>query len=261
MRGFYFMLFRKTLLCFLSLLIFSFAFADVRVKGYTRKDGTYVNPHYRSNPDGNFYNNWSTVGNVNPYTGKIGTKTENSNQGKIYKPSTTKDLNIPYLQSSNPAKSTQFNTSQNIITKSVPISSLYSDPKIIVSQRLKNLDYKEDTSHLSLIDMLGLESKISAAQSLKKLGYSGDTSKLTLMEILEIESKIHASKRLYDLGYIEDSSHLSLSEMLGLETKLHSNQRLKSLGYGADTSNLSIAEMLELESRIQAIQRLKNLGY
>ena len=42
------------------------AVAQVRVRGYTRKDGTYVRPHYRSRPDGNFYNNWSTYGNVNP---------------------------------------------------------------------------------------------------------------------------------------------------------------------------------------------------
>jgi len=49
--------------------------AVVRVKGYYRKDGTYVAPHYRSDPDGKFYNNWSTKGNVNPFTGKKGTKT------------------------------------------------------------------------------------------------------------------------------------------------------------------------------------------
>lgn len=47
---------------------------SVYVRGYTRKDGTYVRPHYRSRPDGNFSNNWSTKGNVNPYTGAIGTK-------------------------------------------------------------------------------------------------------------------------------------------------------------------------------------------
>jgi hypothetical protein len=45
--------------------------AAVRVKGYFRKDGTYLQPHYRSNPDGNPYNNWSFPGNVNPYTGKV----------------------------------------------------------------------------------------------------------------------------------------------------------------------------------------------
>jgi len=48
--------------------------AQVNVHGYTRSDGTYVAPHYRSNPDGNFYNNWSTFPNVNPYTGRVGTR-------------------------------------------------------------------------------------------------------------------------------------------------------------------------------------------
>jgi hypothetical protein len=45
---------------------------DVRVRGYTRNDGTYA--HYRSSPDSNTWNNYSTKGNVNPYTGKEGTR-------------------------------------------------------------------------------------------------------------------------------------------------------------------------------------------
>ena len=49
------------------------AFADVYVRGYSRGDGTYVQPHYRSNPDGNAFNNWSSRGNINPYTGREGT--------------------------------------------------------------------------------------------------------------------------------------------------------------------------------------------
>jgi hypothetical protein len=48
--------------------------ANVRVRGYYRSNGTYVQPHWRSNPDGNFSNNWSTYPNVNPYTGAVGTK-------------------------------------------------------------------------------------------------------------------------------------------------------------------------------------------
>ncbi|MFA6280231.1 MAG: hypothetical protein WC612_05520 [Bdellovibrionales bacterium] len=31
---------------------------DVYVNGYSRQDGTYVEPHYRSAPDGNPYNNY-----------------------------------------------------------------------------------------------------------------------------------------------------------------------------------------------------------
>jgi len=46
---------------------------DVSVKGYYRKDGTYVRPHMRSAPDSSVYNNWSTKGNYNPYTGAAGT--------------------------------------------------------------------------------------------------------------------------------------------------------------------------------------------
>jgi hypothetical protein len=44
---------------------------DVHVRGYTRKDGTYVQPHWRSRPDGNPSNNYSFPGNTNPYTGKV----------------------------------------------------------------------------------------------------------------------------------------------------------------------------------------------
>lgn len=49
------------------------AAAQVRVKGYTRKDGTYVAPHYRSSPNSSKHDNYSTQGNYNPYTGKRGT--------------------------------------------------------------------------------------------------------------------------------------------------------------------------------------------
>jgi hypothetical protein len=55
----------------------SVAAAQVRVKPYTRKDGTQVQGYYRSNPDGNPYNNWSYPGNVNPYTGKEATDDPN----------------------------------------------------------------------------------------------------------------------------------------------------------------------------------------
>lgn len=44
------------------------------VKGHTTKDGTYVASHHATNPDNTKSNNWSQKGNVNPYTGKEGTK-------------------------------------------------------------------------------------------------------------------------------------------------------------------------------------------
>ena len=44
------------------------------VEGYTRGNGTYVQPHQQTNPNGTQYDNWSTQGNVNPYTGNQGTR-------------------------------------------------------------------------------------------------------------------------------------------------------------------------------------------
>jgi len=46
---------------------------QVHVRGYYRSDGTYVQPHVRSAPDGNPYNNYSFPGNYNPNTNKITT--------------------------------------------------------------------------------------------------------------------------------------------------------------------------------------------
>jgi hypothetical protein len=47
--------------------------AQVKVNGYYRKNGTYVEPYYRSSPDKSPYNNYSYPGNINPYTGKVAT--------------------------------------------------------------------------------------------------------------------------------------------------------------------------------------------
>lgn len=51
---------------------------DVRVDGYTKKDGTYVEPHHRTSPDKSKDNNYGSSGNYNPYTGKVGTDSSSS---------------------------------------------------------------------------------------------------------------------------------------------------------------------------------------
>jgi hypothetical protein len=48
---------------------------DVAVRGYTKDNGTYVQPHYRSSPNEYKNDNWSTSGNSNPHTGQSGTNT------------------------------------------------------------------------------------------------------------------------------------------------------------------------------------------
>ncbi|MDP3093609.1 MAG: hypothetical protein Q8N16_02485 [bacterium] len=44
-----------------------------RVRGYYKPStGTYVQPYYRSSPNSTRWDNYSTQGNYNPYTGKRG---------------------------------------------------------------------------------------------------------------------------------------------------------------------------------------------
>ena len=47
---------------------------DHVVHGYTKKDGTVVAPYHATNPNQTRNDNYSTRGNVNPYTGTDGTK-------------------------------------------------------------------------------------------------------------------------------------------------------------------------------------------
>ena len=71
-------------------LVFAFsapAIADQYVRGHVRSDGTYVAPHYRSSPDGRQWNNYSTQGNMNPYTGQQGSQRDTTyDPPKLYNP-------------------------------------------------------------------------------------------------------------------------------------------------------------------------------
>jgi hypothetical protein len=47
---------------------------DIPVKGYFKRDGTYVEPYHRTPPNNTINDNYSTSPNINPWTGKQGTR-------------------------------------------------------------------------------------------------------------------------------------------------------------------------------------------
>jgi hypothetical protein len=58
-----------------AIILFSTAaLADNYRQGYMRKDGVYVQPSYQSAPNNTRLDNYSTQGNINPYTGQAGTR-------------------------------------------------------------------------------------------------------------------------------------------------------------------------------------------
>lgn len=66
---------------FALLMLSSFSFSNIveartiRVRGYYKRNtGSYVMPYYRTSPNRTKWDNWSTKGNINPFTGKKGYK-------------------------------------------------------------------------------------------------------------------------------------------------------------------------------------------
>ena len=102
---------RIALLCCLA-SVSTLSFADKYVSGYTRSNGTYVQGHMRSDADSSFGNNYSTKGNINPYTGQAGTKTQSYGTGS-YGGSSTGYQNGQYGQSTG-------GQSRNIYGRSYP---------------------------------------------------------------------------------------------------------------------------------------------
>ena len=88
----------KTLIIIALAAISTTAFAG-HVNGYYRSNGTYVQPYERSNANGTARDNYSYSGNVNPYTGRIGTSTK-LDQGD-YGYSGNSDSNSTHQSSSN----------------------------------------------------------------------------------------------------------------------------------------------------------------
>lgn len=60
-------------------MLASIVYADEQVGGYTRRDGTYVQPHTRSTPDSSYNNNYNVRGNTNPNNGERGTSSPTYN--------------------------------------------------------------------------------------------------------------------------------------------------------------------------------------
>ena len=77
-------LFTIILFCFIVLGYAQTNPNHVKVKGYHRSDGTYVEPYYRTAPNSTNRDNFSTLGNTNPYTGKPGYILPDNNPLPIY---------------------------------------------------------------------------------------------------------------------------------------------------------------------------------
>lgn len=80
----------KTLLLLFVIFIPNLGVAQTiqYINPYFRTNGTYVPGHYKTTRDNNIYNNWSTRGNSNPFTGRRGyiNPSNSYNSGSFLRP-------------------------------------------------------------------------------------------------------------------------------------------------------------------------------
>ncbi|PTD15039.1 hypothetical protein [Flavobacterium columnare] len=107
---------------FLFLFIFTkiFVFAQVnpnyhKVNGYYRSNGTYVEPHYRTNRNNTNTDNYTTRPNTNPWTGKPGTISPDNNN------------NTYPTNSYNPTNNSYSNTQKNYLNSSISLYTNYGE--------------------------------------------------------------------------------------------------------------------------------------
>jgi hypothetical protein len=88
---------KKLLIVIFSMFFLQPSFAQVSVRGYFRKNGTYVAPHQRTRPNSTVTDNYSYKDNVNPHTGKVGARTYTQPVKKmVYKYIGNKPLMVYY---------------------------------------------------------------------------------------------------------------------------------------------------------------------
>lgn len=122
-----------TLAIFVSLCSISYAQGYTYVNGYYRSNGTYVQGHYRTLPNDTRNDNWSTVGNVNPFTGEAGTKPRDS-----YYSSSNSTYSSNYYNST-PSYSNYNTSSYNSTYYSTPsYNNTYSRPSYSGSSYYSN---------------------------------------------------------------------------------------------------------------------------
>lgn len=116
----------KNLTFIIVLFFFSIpiVFAQTWVDGYYKKDGTYVPGHFRSNSNSTTFDNYSTKGNINPFTNEKGYKDPYSTSNKSnYFNYNTYDYNT----NSNKKKNDYDWNNNSIWNNDVKVNSFYKD--------------------------------------------------------------------------------------------------------------------------------------
>lgn len=137
---------------------------DVYVKGYYKKNGTYVQPYYRSKADGITTNNYSCID-----YGKCGTSTT-----KVNSDSTTYSYTIPSYKTPSP-KALEKSTTLIEVTKKPTTRSATNNAYYVIGKTSSNCSKIEVTA-------INTDENIFDVYTLKKYKYGDSTFQYGIRE-------------------------------------------------------------------------------
>ena len=239
---------------------------SVHVRGYTKSNGTYVAPHYRSAPDGNFGNNWSTLGNVNPYTGEPGTKVTPPSGYGSSESKTPYHPDTPAISSSGESGRTGRRASNGAVRGIVVLpesdhAAAARRRDVARAQYWKEKGYVFNPEYMSSYAMDQKARDIDRAGFWSKAGYSFDAEYMSAYAMDQKVKDIRRAGYWKTQGYSFDADYMSAYAM---DQKVKDIQRAaywKTQGYRFDPDYMSAYAMDQKVKDIVRAKYWKERGY
>jgi hypothetical protein len=248
----------SVVLCVVSLFIgFACPAKDVAVKGYTTKNGTHVQPHMRSAPDGSKANNYSTKGNVNPHTGKPGTRALVPSGSVAPFGGTAAISQMPTIRPDPPLPeqpaidSAEFEPEPPRAKKAKPnLEEAIDKMRMHRADVIKDLGHDVDWSKHSSAELLDIELRIRAAKALKALDYDASWQVETLDSLLDKHARIEKARELERKGVEVNWTKMTLDQLNDYTARIRKAEALKQLGKSVDWQKHTLKQLTEMQAQV-----------
>lgn len=260
-----------------SVLSQTAVWAQVRVSGYYRKNGTYIKPHYRSKPDGIFRNNWSTKGNFNPYTGKSGTKLTasptygNDVEVKSYRRADGTKVDLHYRSAPDDSVTNNWSTKGNVNpytgkggSKTKPSRSDVRTDGTQNELRKKTAQDNTITNNWSTkrkvsspAGKLDFNSRVMERQpSSVSNGPVAQGHNLNFYD----QARLRKSNELQNLGVVVSWRKHTFTQLTDMTNRIGWANSLQKLGVTVGWRNYSLEQLIDMRCRVEQANTLEELG-
>lgn len=210
----------------------------VKVGGYTKSNGTYVKPHYRTAPNSTNRDNFSTRGNTNPYTGKSG-----------WIPPDNKNLNVTMYEYThdNEEKTNKHDINKKVRTIGTTIKNSNSQ-SINNNNNNNNKGVKKNSGVTNYVTYASLKNNGQLWRDPKQLYSLQAVSKGLEVRVISYSNGFYKVIANGKIGFIN-------------EIIIHENQKLRQLSKQVYTTVISNGQLWKEPQQLKSIRPISKGTY